>query len=325
MQQQRSPNNEGLNTTQRSNLNAPGEKKKTPLAIGPRATGPRTSAGKERSKHNAIKHGIFANAMLLRNESRTEFDSMLNRFRNDLQPQGMLEELLVEKLAVISWRYRRLLYAEAAEIEMRAEFVEWDERERQEKEAGDDFRGPGGFASPDRKDWGLMQKMENPIILERCLNLLDQLRSTIEARGFERKLDAEILMGLYGRHERWAETLLDSYVKWCRTAEYSDHEREEGGFASAEQCKRIFLETVRTEIKHLNRYEKERASIESERIKLESQRLNIPEAPQLDRLLRYETTLERAFDRAQIQLERLQRMRRSEAASPQLNVNLSSS
>lgn len=324
MQQQRSPNKEGLNTTQRSNLSAPGEKKKTPLAIAPRPTGPRTSAGKERSKHNALKHGIFANAVLLRNESRTEFDSILNRFRDDRQPQGMLEELFVEKLATISWRYRRLLLAEAAEIEMRTEFVEWDERERQEKEAGDDFRGPGGFASPDRKDWGLTQKMENPIILERCLNLLDDLKSGIETHGFERKHDAEILMRLYGHHGRWAETLLDSYMKWCGTAECSDQEREEEGLASVEQCKRIFLETLRTEIKHLSRYEKERASIESERIKLESLRRNVPDAPQLDRLLRYETTLERAFDKALIQLERLQRMRRGEAISPPLNVNLSS-
>ena len=43
--------------------------------------------------------------------------------------------------------------------------------------------------------------------------------------------------------------------------------------------------------------------------KLEELCRNVPEAPRLDRLLRYEASLERAFDRTLNQLERLQRMR----------------
>ena len=43
--------------------------------------------------------------------------------------------------------------------------------------------------------------------------------------------------------------------------------------------------------------------------KLEELCRNVPEAPRLDRLLRYEASLERAFDRTLNQLERLQRIR----------------
>ncbi len=43
----------------------------------------------------------------------------------------------------------------------------------------------------------------------------------------------------------------------------------------------------------------------------------------LDRLLRYEASLDRAFDRTLNQLERLQRMRRGQAVPPLVRVELS--
>jgi hypothetical protein len=39
-------------------------------AIVGRSTGPRTQLGKQRSKHNARKHGIFSSAVVLEGESR---------------------------------------------------------------------------------------------------------------------------------------------------------------------------------------------------------------------------------------------------------------
>jgi len=40
--------------------------------------------GKERSKHNAVKHGIFSNLPFLDGESKAQFDSLLNGLREDL-------------------------------------------------------------------------------------------------------------------------------------------------------------------------------------------------------------------------------------------------
>lgn len=98
------------------------------------ATGPRTPQGKERSKHNALKHGIFSNLPFLRGESKAHFDSLLNGLREDLKPVGTLEEVLVEKLATIFWRYRRLLVALGTELptatseilEFKQDFTEMD-------------------------------------------------------------------------------------------------------------------------------------------------------------------------------------------------------
>jgi hypothetical protein len=75
--------------------------------------GPRTPEGKERSKYNAVKHGIFSKVVVLKGEPRVTFDKLLNGLFSDLRPQGTLEEIIVEKLAILAWRYRRLLIAEA--------------------------------------------------------------------------------------------------------------------------------------------------------------------------------------------------------------------
>jgi hypothetical protein len=56
-----------------------------------------------------LKHGIFSSAVLLKGEPQAEFDSLLSGLRNDFAPEGTLEELLVDKLAAILWRHRRLM------------------------------------------------------------------------------------------------------------------------------------------------------------------------------------------------------------------------
>lgn len=61
------------------------------------ATGPRTLQGKERSKHNALKHGIFSNVVLLKDESKAEFDSLLDGLWEDFEPGGMMEKRLAQK------------------------------------------------------------------------------------------------------------------------------------------------------------------------------------------------------------------------------------
>src|SRR4029077_17632832 len=100
-----------------------------------KATGPRTKQGKQRASLNSTKHGIFSKAVVLEGEARAEFEAVLTGLQETLQPKGTLEEILVEKLATITWRQRRLLVAEGAEIRKNMEFVELDQRLRQREEA----------------------------------------------------------------------------------------------------------------------------------------------------------------------------------------------
>jgi hypothetical protein len=82
------------------------------------STGPRTEEGKARSRYNALKHGVLASALLITEGAAAEysgvFQELLDGLRQDLAPVGMLEEILVEKIAVCCWRQRRALQCEAA-------------------------------------------------------------------------------------------------------------------------------------------------------------------------------------------------------------------
>ena len=84
------------------------------------STGPKTDEGKSRSRRNALKHGILASALLVKSingtEDQAQFDGLLSSLCRDLSPVGILEEMLVEKIAVCWWRQKRALRREAVVI-----------------------------------------------------------------------------------------------------------------------------------------------------------------------------------------------------------------
>jgi hypothetical protein len=283
------------------------------------ATGPRTELGRQRASRNAIKHGIFSEASLLKGEPRAQFDVLRTQLWEALSPDGSLEELLVDKLASLSWRYRRLLAAEAAEIRKSTEFLEWDQHNQQVREAQEIGRTEHLDVEP-----GLIWKIQNPGILERCLELLSELRNGIQTTHFEEDRDASILYKIYGEKTmKLRETLLDEYQVWLTTAVCPEEERVGEGYATPEKCKQNILQAIDAEIHRLKVFQKRSVSIESERIRIEILRQGVPDAPGIDRFLRYEASLERAFDRTLNQLERLQRLRLGQPVAPRLDVSIS--
>ena len=67
-------------------------------------------------RFNAIKHGILSRLVVLAHEDGGDFDAMLVALIEEHKPAGMTERHLVEELAAIIWRKRRVLMAEAAKI-----------------------------------------------------------------------------------------------------------------------------------------------------------------------------------------------------------------
>jgi len=103
------------NTTSSNNSGNP--KKIAPNLSSPKlSTGPTTPSGKATSSQNARKHGIFSSVLQLTAESRGEYNYLLDGLFKYFEPKGTLEEILVEKLAVLTWRYRRLIATETAEM-----------------------------------------------------------------------------------------------------------------------------------------------------------------------------------------------------------------
>src|SRR5205814_2305240 len=77
-----------------------------------RSTGPRTVAGKHRSSRNATSHGVFCRDLVLPGESHEEFRAYRDAFLLRLNPQDVLELLIVDRIVAASWKLRRLQAAE---------------------------------------------------------------------------------------------------------------------------------------------------------------------------------------------------------------------
>lgn len=67
-------------------------------------------------RYNAVKHGILSRLVVLPHEDASEFADLLTALIEEHRPKGMTELHLVEELAAIIWRKRRVLLAEGAKI-----------------------------------------------------------------------------------------------------------------------------------------------------------------------------------------------------------------
>ena len=79
-----------------------------------RSTGPRSPEGKQRSKFNAVKHGMSAATPVLPGEDPDAFRDRLDAWAGALDPDNVVEQFLVERAAAASWKIERADRFEAA-------------------------------------------------------------------------------------------------------------------------------------------------------------------------------------------------------------------
>jgi hypothetical protein len=282
------------------------------------ATGPRTELGKRKASRNGMKHAILSEAILIKGESKTAYKKLLSGLREAFQPFGAAEELLVEDLATNRWRRRRLLLAEGAQIQKAREFF------RQDRYDGA-YESAKELARAERfSQEGLIHEIHNPIVLERCLDLLSQLRTRIEENGFNHETDSDFLDVVYGEHgpNPLRDDVYDVYRIWLLISRFTEEERERKGLGSVEDCRKKVIGQIEWEIRRLKTYKKRRSLLETERTELEIVSRSIPEARELERFVRYEAHLSREFDRTLNQLDRMQRKRMGQPPPPCIDVKL---
>jgi hypothetical protein len=73
--------------------------------------------GKRRSRGNAWKHGLTAEHIVIYNEHPSEFEAFRAELWEQLAPLPGLESMLVERLASLEWRIRRVPFFEAAALD----------------------------------------------------------------------------------------------------------------------------------------------------------------------------------------------------------------
>ena len=74
---------------------------------GAKSHGPITPAGKRISSQNAITHGMCADLVVMKNESRDSFLEVLGQLNDRFRPADEVEYNIVEEMAASYWRQRR--------------------------------------------------------------------------------------------------------------------------------------------------------------------------------------------------------------------------
>jgi hypothetical protein len=73
-----------------------------------KSTGPRTAAGKFRSSLNSLRHGAYAKTFTLKTEDQARFQSVIDDYIANFNPQSYAELEFIEQMATASWRRRRI-------------------------------------------------------------------------------------------------------------------------------------------------------------------------------------------------------------------------
>jgi hypothetical protein len=80
------------------------------------STGPRSEAGKARSRFNALKHGMAARSPVLPGEDPAEFEANRRGFHERMNPRDALEALVVDCIADDAWSFARVKRAASAQL-----------------------------------------------------------------------------------------------------------------------------------------------------------------------------------------------------------------
>jgi hypothetical protein len=83
-------------------------KSDTARANGAKSHGPVTPQGRATSARNSLRHGFTAESVVLPTESSQDFQSLLDSYIDQFDPQGGVEMDLIQTMAAARWRLRRL-------------------------------------------------------------------------------------------------------------------------------------------------------------------------------------------------------------------------
>lgn len=113
------------------------------------STGPRTPAGRDASRWNALRHGLRAELAVLPDEDPADYDAFQQALVDELQPAGELEAILVGRIVSLAWRLGRAGRVEAG-LFRRNHFGRQVQRARETAKSHEESASEVIFAEMDR-------------------------------------------------------------------------------------------------------------------------------------------------------------------------------
>jgi hypothetical protein len=278
-----------------------------------RSTGPTSRRGKSVSRLNAVKHQLLARQVVSRGyfhqESSHEFKELCRQYHESLAPAGPLEEMLVGQLVMIVWRLRRVRMAEAGEIATNVDKTWWNPR-RPPWEIGNGYKGNAlhcRFIDYRRSVEGI----------EFVIECIQQLRAKIEAAG---RVTDEQLNDL--RHYEQEPNDIVRRLAALLHLLKSNPQKIPPDQLYARHLKETldYLDSQISEFEDLIRVRKEQMDAEDT---MRRSIAMLPSGDTLEKIVRYESALQRQLCRSMNHLERLQRRRHGENVPPPVVMDVS--
>jgi hypothetical protein len=238
-------------------------------------------------RFNALKHGILSRHVVLPHEDANEYRELLAALMEEHAPNGATEMHLVEELAGIIWRKRRVLMAESAKINRGLHNV-----------ATSSIDSPVPAAVPFER--GLSGKGTDvcELITMTPEDIAEQQRETKHDLDATEKAAAILRKGGPNAYEKALKALLpDSRDWWVANVEDEEYEPDAEGLSAFIQEHLLpFCLRLEKEARH------------HEAIKAQTLGEGL-QAHRLERLGRYETHLDRKFERTLAMLLKLKELR----------------
>jgi hypothetical protein len=280
--------------------------------------GPATQEGKEVVRWNATRHGIRSPAPVVPGvEKEADWEQHRDGILESLQPEGHLELVLAERVALLSWRLHRVIRYETESIALFQEKAEDDLAKERRFESGPDHpEAVRGNAKSDEQDYKLLKRfakmkddkrlssIDADIIIWGAMECADKVAEG-EADP-EELLESVSVSGLpdsdsWEGYEGWTAGLVRTVID--AIAQATDEDPEE------------LLEAATRDA----RFKTERTKLEAEQVERDLRNMArerlLPDDETLNKVARYEAHLSRLFHKALHELEALQ-VRRLGGSAP---------
>jgi hypothetical protein len=280
--------------------------------------GPVTQEGKEVVRWNATRHGIRSPAPVVPGvEKAQDWEEHRDGILESLQPEGHLEEVLAERVALLLWRLHRVIRYEIESIALYQERVEIDlARERRFESGPDHPEAVRGNAKSAREEHRLLKrfaKMED----DKPLSAFDAdtiIWDAVECTDnvAEGEVDPEELLEGVSVPGLPDDDFWEGYEGW--TAGLVRAVIEKIAQATGEEPKELLEAATRSARRKAERSKLEAQKVEQDLRNMARARL-LPDEKTLEKVGRYEAYLSKGLYKALHELEALQ-VRRSGGAAP---------